>query len=472
MRFVNISKNTVALADIDKIFPYREDLSLQEISIDDARKSPAFRRYIQNGNFLLIECGNSLYERNLLRLNKTKIQDMTNKEKVNEVQEVSSATQDIEVKIKGGFYDSGGYSKKNRNLAIGLSKRGIKVDVEAIGLQNADLKDEDICKFKDNLTQVSNSAVAIDSIIPSFTFSSNGGKYRILNTTVESYTIPKQFLDSICGYNEIWVPSDFCKEILQKSGVKVPVYVIPDSIDTELYVPAGNKMTFNPPLKKFIFLSVFRWNYRKGYDALLRSYLAEFDGNEDVSLLIASRPLYSLKNDGAISSEIRNFVFKYGGSKPPHIVLCDKIIQEDQMPSLYRAANAFVLFSRGEAMGLPYLEAGAAGCPVIASNCSGHSMFLKKDNSTLVEMDELTQIQEGQMKIHFWDGQLFPNLTSSDFLLNAQKAMREVFTNELAAKKKNEILRENVLKNYSIGSVCDKAYTRLLEIHTKLNKKA
>eukprot|EP01105_Mastigella_eilhardi_P022825 TRINITY_DN5681_c0_g1_i4.p2 TRINITY_DN5681_c0_g1~~TRINITY_DN5681_c0_g1_i4.p2 ORF type:complete len:136 (-),score=31.59 TRINITY_DN5681_c0_g1_i4:63-470(-) len=41
------------------------------------------------------------------------------------------------------------------------------------------------------------------------------------------------------------------------------------------------------------------------------------------------------------------------------------------MPRLYRAADAFVLPTRGEGWGLPIMEAMAMGLPVIATNYSG-----------------------------------------------------------------------------------------------------
>ena len=41
------------------------------------------------------------------------------------------------------------------------------------------------------------------------------------------------------------------------------------------------------------------------------------------------------------------------------------------LPKLYKAADAFVLPSRGEGWGRPHVEAMAMGLPVIATNWSG-----------------------------------------------------------------------------------------------------
>ena len=47
-----------------------------------------------------------------------------------------------------------------------------------------------------------------------------------------------------------------------------------------------------------------------------------------------------------------------------------------ELPSLYAAADAFVLPSRGEGWGRPVMEAMAMGLPTIATNWSGTTAFL------------------------------------------------------------------------------------------------
>ena len=54
-------------------------------------------------------------------------------------------------------------------------------------------------------------------------------------------------------------------------------------------------------------------------------------------------------------------------ARAPKIVMIEEFVGEDEMPALYAAADAFVLPSRGEGWGLPYMEAMAAGLPVIGT---------------------------------------------------------------------------------------------------------
>jgi hypothetical protein len=93
-------------------------------------------------------------------------------------------------------------------------------------------------------------------------------------------------------------------------------------------------------------------------------------------------------------------------------------------------------------------------------------MFLKKDNSFLLDYDRLEKIPAGTMHIHYWDEQEFP-VFGAKKRVEAGKLMREVFENYSFAQERNEGLREHILSNYSIEKVCSRVKKRLEEIWDK-----
>jgi len=365
----------------------------------------------------------------------------------------------MEIKIKGHFYENGGYAKVNRNLALGLKSLGIKVNIDPIGR---------IGKNKLNFPhkKIGKDIICIDSIVPTDGAESYG-KYRILYTTIESYTLSSSFIDFVKKYHEIWVTSNFCKEILNKYKIK-NIYVIPDSIDCNIYNVNNDKYNFGYNLKSFIFVSVFGWSYRKGYDVLLKSYLKEFSNNDDVSLLIMSKYNYREQNKNIIKKEIDKFIKRYGGENPPQIIRMSKNIDEEEMPKIYRACNVFCLFSRGEGFQLPACEASLCGLPVISTNCSGHTMFLNKNNSYLLDIDKLEKIKPGMMQFNYWDNLEMASLTDKNLIKKAGKLMREVFNNYKKAKTKNNKLKKYIMSNYNINSVSLLVKKRLEEIEEKI----
>jgi len=467
LKFINNSKNTVNLIDLDIDVPFLEDLSSQYISLDDVKKSNGFRRMVILGLFEITEHNNTLFERDLIKRQKK----MLNFKKENK-QEIQNNTETpknkIEVKLRGSFLELGGYAKVNRNLTKGLSDLGVNVAVEPTSTRNNQLTEEELNDLMKYNKQVSKNAIVIESVIPTFG-SGSFGRYRILYTTIESETIPQQFIDIVKTYNEVWVVSDFCKEILLKYGINDrPIYVIPNTVDNYLYIEDGDKYKFKPELKDFIFISVFGWSYRKGYDVLLKSYLKEFSGDDNVSLLIVSRNHLGFHKNDVIRDEISKFIEKCGGNNPAHIARCSKFIPEKIMPSIYRACDAFVLFTRGESYGIPYVESSLCGLPVIGTNCTGQTMFLKKDNSFLLDVDDIQPLEQGLMQVHYWDNQMFPVLRSEETIKSAGKLMRYVYENYDEAKEKNLQLSRYISENYNIERVAKLAKKRLSEIWRKL----
>ena len=413
---------------------------------------------LSSGNIRITECEDSLFEKNLLDIQrKSQKKEITKKP-----EEKIEITNNIEVKIRGHFYEAGGYAKVNRNLAIGLNNNGINVNIEAVNKTN-EINEYEVRQLAKINKSVGNKAIVIDSMIPTFSNMFGGGSYRILYTTVEAGSVPQQFIDAANNYNEIWVTSDFCKKVLVKQGLKKNILVFPDSIDLNLYNENCETYEFKPKLKDFVFLSVFGWSYRKGYDVLLKAYLDEFSDNDPVSLLIVSRYICDSVKTDTVRDTIKQYL-NASKKNAPHIAKSGMVIPEEQMPGLYKSAKAYVSFSRGEGFGITFCEASLCGLPVISTNISGHTMFLKKDNSYLLDVDKISPISSGKMHVHYWDNQLFPELTDENTIMKASQLMREVFENYREAKEKNNKLQKFIKENYDINVASKNVVNRLKEI--------
>jgi hypothetical protein len=102
--------------------------------------------------------------------------------------------------------------------------------------------------------------------------------------------------------DEIWTPSQFNVETFAGSGVvRSKLNVMPESVgiffkktckvystDTFIYNPAVTKPMKISNKKDFNFLSVMKWEKRKGWDILLTAYFTEFSSSDSVSLYIRS----------------------------------------------------------------------------------------------------------------------------------------------------------------------------------------
>lgn len=457
------------LQDIKRHIPYETEDTEYEINIEDVKKSFAFQNMVIVGAFKPKEYGSTRIENNLRRLAEEFVKKKDSQPPKTEEQRMESGSAP-EVIVKGHMYDASGYGKVNRNLVHGLASLGTKVEISTLNETRNDLNELEIRALQPYKRKLGKNAIRIDSIIPTFSEMSHQG-YRVLYTTIEAASVPDQIVNVCNAYNEVWVTSDFCKEVLVKHGVKKPVYVFAPGVQVELYNEKATPHVFRPSLRPFVFCSVFGWSYRKGYDALLKAYLKEFTGDDPVSLLIVSRYQYATERSGIIKDEIDKFIKQYGGKNPAHIARCRRVIPEYEMPRLYRACNAFVLPTRGEGFGLPYCEASLCGLPVIATNHSAQTMFLNEENSVLVGIDCLEKVQRGWMHVHYWDNQIFPSLKSDAFINNLSGAMRDVFQFYDEAKDRNKLLQKEMLKNYTIQASCARIKSRIDEIWAGIKKK-
>jgi len=276
--------------------------------------------------------------------------------------------------------------------------------------------------------------------------------------------------ENFCVQSVLSHNSPHAKEVLEKQLKGRKIFIVPTGVDPDIYNENVEPVVFNPPLKKFIFLSVFGWSYRKGYDLLFKSYFDAFTDEDDVSLLIFSRymqgtrPGYSKK----IEEDIKKITPKK--SNLPHYKVVSKIVPESMMPQIYRACDAFVLPSRAEGSCLPPCEASLCGLPVIMTNCSGQRLYLRHDNAYLLEIDKIETLQPGLVHLHFWDEQQFPSLKSKECVNNLAGLMREVYENYDEAKERNKKLQHFLLTELTWKHAADIAIERLIEIDRGLKK--
>jgi hypothetical protein len=200
-------------------------------------------------------------------------------------------------------------------------------------------------------------------------------QYSITRTMLEVNRIPQNWVYRFKRLNEVWVPNNFCFESFRDSGVnpgKLFIVSSPADLDTSATGPAYPLNTN----KQFIFLSLFQYEarYRKGLDILLKAYIESFTPHDDICLV--------LKTNSTLS-EIKN-EFNIQG-QTPDILLLNKVLDETELDSLYRRADCFVLPSRGEGIGRPFLKVMQAGTPIVTTGWGGPREFLNRSNSYLIE---------------------------------------------------------------------------------------
>jgi glycosyltransferase involved in cell wall biosynthesis len=375
---------------------------------------------------------------------------------------------------EGPMFDYGGYARMNRTYIINLHSMGAMVRViPKETITNVNKKTEEFLRMLSH-TKLSNKYPRVYGMtIPDIM--GHGGP-KILYTMMEtSIRIHPELVDRYNMADELWVPCTWNETVFRDSGVLTPIKVLPLGVDTTAFSPEGEKIPLSGG--SFKFLSVFGWSYRKGFDVMIQAFLEEFSRKEDVSLVLSTRFEGQAGKTKRIMDDfkyIRGLV-KKSDADLPHVALHNGYTPDADMPKLYRSCQCFVLPSRGEGQGLPYMEAGSCGLPVIASDHGGQRDFLDSDVAYMVEPDGYftsrrtdPPFQNMAWISHFYEDQQFPKY-ERPAIDKLRAHMRDVYENYSAAKSKGEALRNRLVENFDWTKCSERVYQRLVETCRGIN---
>ena len=307
------------------------------------------------------------------------------------------------------FLNHSGYGEEARGFLRGLSALGWHVVARSVGEASASavasLERPEGSRLRGALEENPVAPVTAVFHVPGNAVGPVTGAARtIARTMFETDGLPRSWVEKLNCMDEVWVPCSFNAETFCDAGVRVPVHVVPGGVDSDLWRP-GLPALRVPGARGTVFLGVFAWSYRKAVDVLLRAWAGAFGPDDPVSLVLRCDPLPAAPGRKAEKAEalLARELGRLGldrGALAPIVVLGTPLSQAD-MPRLMAAADVFVGVSRGEGWGRPLLEAMACGLPAIGTRWSGNLEFMTDDNSLLVDVEQLVEIDERMEVAHF-----------------------------------------------------------------------
>eukprot|EP00434_Breviolum_minutum_P010098 symbB.v1.2.008909.t1/scaffold560.1/size187392/4 len=281
-----------------------------------------------------------------------------------------------------------------------------------------------------------------------------GTKLSIGRSMYETDRVPETWVARLNRMDQVWVPSHFGLEQFVSSGVlREKMVVVPEAVDTDLFNPRVEPLEVEGPESGgYRFLSVFKWEKRKGWDILLRAYFEEFSAADNVTLIIKTQSFHSGDDfHNKVLREIRK-AQGFGAEQPARYQLFSKDLALKDLPRLYKAADAFVLPTRGEGWGRPHVEAMSMELPVIATNWSGSTEFLHADVALPLPIDGLEPAESPS--IGRW---ALPSLTA------LRRLMRWVQQHPVEATAIGKAARLRMVEKFSPESVVSQNIIPLLQ---------
>lgn len=287
-------------------------------------------------------------------------------------------------------------------------------------------------------------------------------------TMYESDRLPADWVARCNRLDEVWVPTEFHRSSFARSGVEpAKLFVVPEPVDTAWFdpqrhepLPLGALLGAELPPRAFVFLSVFKWEARKGWDVLLRAFVAEFGSEPSAVLLLKTSAFHSAHGPAQLAADYaRELGLAHEGGAAARVRVLERQLSHAELPRLYRAADAFVLPSRGEGWGRPHAEAMAMGLPTIGTNWSGPTAFMTEANAYPVRVERLAPVQTDDEALrregHLW---------AEPDVLHLRARMRQVFDDREGAAVRGRRAREDMARHFSPAQVGAAVRARLEQL--------
>lgn len=204
--------------------------------------------------------------------------------------------------------------------------------------------------------------------------------YKIGMWYWELPVFPERWIEAFDMVDEIWAPTKFIKECLEKKA-RCPVIHMPPGLYREQPSAEFNRKYFGLPRGAFLYLNMFDINsyeMRKNPVASIRAFQKAF-AHDDMSVGLVVK-MNNYVDTPEQQQRIAELIGEY-----KNIYIFKKIMSREEVNALINVCDVAVSLHRSEGLGLLCEEAMFFGKPVIATGWSGNMDFMSKDNSCLVD---------------------------------------------------------------------------------------
>ena len=297
-----------------------------------------------------------------------------------------------DIMIQGMPGTGSGYGEAISFFALSFYKSGLDVCFDFSPMSHYDKRlkeklEEEYSDFK-NFKFSKNAKICFFIGTPKIP--ENKNIYNILYFYWETDDLPKGWMKKISHYEEVWVPCKIMKMSLQKNNYRGIIKVFPTpNYNLKKYSKfvIGHKTN---PYKKisnevFKFYYIFQWQYRKGYDCLIKAYYNAFTKNENVMLILKTNKLSGSRDSFILNIKKEINKFKNGRENLPEIYIIPDIIPKSQIMHLHKMCDVYVAPHRGEGWGMPIADAINQKSAVITTKFGGITDYLDDKDAFFID---------------------------------------------------------------------------------------
>lgn len=284
-------------------------------------------------------------------------------------------------------------------------------------------------------------------------------KYNIGRVFWETSRLPEMWVTMINQVQEVWTGSEHNKQSILNSGVKVPVYVIPQAHASDPNLATLEKF-ITVADDKFRFYSIFEWTERKNPRALLTAFYKEFTKDDKVALVLKTYvDNFTHDKKDEIRFDIHRLKDELKLDYYAPVYLYQELMDRKQIYQFHKTNDVFVSAHRGEGWGIPQVEAMSVGNCIISSNCGGVHEYLEHKKNALLVGGKMVKLSGNTRNQHWYaPTQEWFDIDIDDLRANMRWALTY---KDKSTKKIGETAKRFVENNFNFNAIGTQMRTRL-----------
>lgn len=362
----------------------------------------------------------------------------------------------LKILYTGAIKDLSGYAAAARDYVRSLDAVGVDVSIDArsFEVQNKRVVEEVV--ERKLWTMMGKSRDAFFQVIhltpDNYKEYINNPRIKVGYYAWETSRLPTAWINPINQVcREAWVPCQYLADISVRSGVQIPVHVIPHvvPIPAENYSPSCSIKGL--PDDKFKFYSIAQWSERKNILGALQAYYQEFTRHDPVIFLLKTYRVGNEKTErDFIRREISKLKRQTRGADCPPVLLIEDFLGAAEIKAIHYYCDCYVSMARSEGFGLPAFDSAAMGNSVIVPNYSAFPEYFTNETGYLVDICREIPIRDMRHISVLYTGDM---VWADPSIEHCQQHMRAVFENQTLAKSKGAAAKKYIKENLSYDAI-------------------
>lgn len=188
--------------------------------------------------------------------------------------------------------------------------------------------------------------------------------------------------------DKIITSSQWAKNILLNNKITKPIDIVNLGVDIDIF---DEKKYTSKKMPNYIFITIGKWELRKGHDIVIECFNRAFEQQDNVELwMITHNPFLN-------NAQEQEWISLVNRSKLKNkIKIFPRLATQQNLAEAISYANCGLYLSRAEGWNLELLETMAMNKPVISTNYSAHTEYCNSDNTFLIDIQENEVADDGK----------------------------------------------------------------------------